>query len=90
MKLTNAVFVLLTCFMPVVIAQPTATNSEIVVDIQTDSTIIRGNDELPKVTFIVPWNNGELDDGEGTPLILHSLYGDLYDPVQPGIDGMPK
>lgn len=64
--------------------------NEIIVDIQTDSTIIRGNDELPKVTFIVPWNDGDPESDEETPLILHSLYGDLYQPVLPGIDGMSE
>jgi len=46
---------------------------------------IQGNKELPKVLFVVPWQEVKSTVGgrEEQGLVLHSLYGDLFDPVKP-------
>ncbi len=44
---------------------------------------IQGNRELPKALYIVPWQEVEIKNGkrDRQQLILHSLYGDLFDPI---------
>lgn len=42
----------------------------------------RGNSELPNVLYITPWR--ELQTQHKTQqLTLHSLYGDLFEPIEP-------
>ena len=47
---------------------------------------IQANKELPKVLFVVPWQNKKQKKGSKNEqrLVLHSLYGDLFDPINPG------
>ncbi len=44
---------------------------------------LQGNKELPKALYIVPWQQVEIEQGSRyrQQLVLHSLYGDLFDPV---------
>ncbi len=44
---------------------------------------IQGNKELPKALYIVPWQEIEFKKSAKykQQLVLHSLYGDLFDPV---------
>lgn len=44
---------------------------------------IKGSKELPKGLYIVPWQEVKKKKGVKTKqrLVLHSLYGDLFDPV---------
>lgn len=44
---------------------------------------IQGNKELPKALYIVPWQEVEIKKGAKykQQLVLHSLYGDLFDPI---------
>jgi hypothetical protein len=51
--------------------------------IEMETTIIKGNKELPKILFIVPWQDAKQTKGEEHELVIHSLYGDLFDPVVP-------
>jgi len=53
---------------------------------ELDTLKIQGNKELPKVLFVVPWQEvkSSKDGKEEQGLVLHSLYGDLFDPVMPG------
>ncbi len=46
---------------------------------------IHGNKELPKMLFIVPWKKSDNSAGQekAQQLVLHSLYGDLFDPITP-------
>ncbi len=46
---------------------------------------IQGNKELPKGLYIVPWQDIKKTKGSKNKqrLVLHSLYGDLFDPVNP-------
>ena len=51
--------------------------------IEVDTTRIKANKELPKVLYVVPWKDvkGRKDTEE--KLVLHDLFGDLYEPVLP-------
>ncbi len=54
------------------------------VEIKMDATIIKGNTELPKILYIVPWKEiKQSKSNNEQQLIIHSLYGDLFDPVIP-------
>ena len=46
-------------------------------------TTIKGNEELPKILYIVPWKEIEQSKNEEQKLVLHSLFGDLFDPAYP-------
>ncbi len=53
--------------------------------LELKTTIIKGNKEVPQMLFIVPWQNTKSSDKkEAQKLILHSLFGDLFDPMLPG------
>ena len=47
--------------------------------LELDSTSIRGNQELPKVLYIVPWKDPELGDLVGKP--VNSLVDEVLAPV---------
>ena len=51
--------------------------------IQLEVTTIKGNEELPKILYIVPWKEVEASKNDEQKLVLHSLFGDLFDPVYP-------
>lgn len=51
--------------------------------VELETTIIKGNDELPKILYIIPWKDVEQSKTEEQKLVLHSLFGDLFDPVYP-------
>ena len=51
--------------------------------IELDTTTIKGNTELPKYLYVVPWQDKEGKRDKERKLKLHNLYGDLFDPVMP-------
>ncbi|MDH5354129.1 MAG: hypothetical protein OEY09_06755 [Gammaproteobacteria bacterium] len=51
--------------------------------IELGTTTIKGNKELPKILYIVPWKEVKPQYIPQQELVLHSLYGDLFDPVLP-------
>lgn len=51
--------------------------------IELEITTIKGNKELPRILYIVPWKDIEESKSEEQKLVLHSLFGDLFDPVYP-------
>jgi hypothetical protein len=51
--------------------------------IELKTTTIKGNKELPKILYIVPWKDVEIAPKAERKLVLHSLFGDLFDPVLP-------
>jgi len=53
------------------------------IEIQMDTTIIKGNTELPKILYIVPWREIKHSKQNEQQFIIHSLYGDLFDPALP-------
>jgi len=64
-----------------VLLLPVASFAEDEIELQT--TIIKGNKELPKILYIVPWKDIEKSKNAERKLKLHSLFGDLFDPVLP-------
>ncbi len=63
---------------------PVASLAEDEIELQT--TIIKGNKELPKILYIVPWKDITKSKNAERKLELHSLFGDLFDPVLPKQD----
>lgn len=51
--------------------------------IELDTTTIKGNTELPKSLYVVPWQDKTRESTESQKLVLHNLYGDLFDPIMP-------
>lgn len=51
--------------------------------IELKTTTIKGNKELPKILYIVPWKDVKQNKIAERKLVLHSLFGDLFDPVLP-------
>lgn len=51
--------------------------------IELQTTVIKGNKELPKILYIVPWKDITKNKKAERKLVLHSLFGDLFDPVLP-------
>jgi hypothetical protein len=51
--------------------------------IELDTTTIKGNTELPKFLYVVPWQDRKSDQKQEQKLVLHNLYGDLFDPQLP-------
>jgi len=52
-------------------------------EVELETTFIRDNKELPQVLYIVPWKDVGEKNKKKEPLILHSLFGDAFDPVIP-------
>lgn len=72
-KLITPILFAATFFLPV--------NAEDTIELET--TIIKGNKELPKILYIVPWKDVKQNKIAERKLVLHSLFGDLFDPVLP-------
>jgi len=53
------------------------------VEIKMKTTTIKANTELPKIIYIVPWKETAKNTKKQQKLIIHNLYGDLFDPVVP-------
>ena len=51
--------------------------------IELETTTIKGNTELPKFLYVVPWQDRKSDQKQEQKLVLHNLYGDLFDPLLP-------
>ncbi|NOZ52242.1 MAG: hypothetical protein GXP08_03710 [Gammaproteobacteria bacterium] len=49
---------------------------------QLEISVIKGNRELPKVLYIMPWKRLSNDSVE-QKLTLHSLFEDAFDPIEP-------
>jgi len=51
--------------------------------IKLEMTTIKGNKELPKILYVVPWKELKQSRKDEQKLVLHSLFGNLFDPVLP-------
>jgi len=51
--------------------------------IELRTTTIKGNKELPKILYVVPWKDIKRSKKAERKLVLHSLFGDLFDPALP-------
>lgn len=56
--------------------------------IELESITVKGNKEFPQTLYIVPWQDVKARSRQEQPLVLHSLFGDLFDPLHV-IDGAP-
>lgn len=58
-------------------------------ELELDTTFIKGNKELPQMMYIVPWQDMKTKKGQKAAqnLTLHSLFGDIFDPVLPAESG---
>jgi len=52
-------------------------------EVEMETTFIKGNKELPQVLYIVPWQELKTEHKKEKTLILHSLFGDAFEPVIP-------
>ncbi len=52
-------------------------------EVEMETTFIKGNKELPQVLYIVPWQELKTEQQKEKTLILHSLFGDAFEPVIP-------
>ena len=54
-------------------------------ELELDTTFIKGNKELPQMMYIVPWQDMKTKEGQKAAqnLTLHSLFGDIFDPILP-------
>ncbi len=73
-KITRYFFVLL-------LTLPLTSFAEDTIELRT--TTIKGNKELPKILYVVPWKDIKKNKKAERRLVLHSLFGDLFDPVLP-------
>ena len=51
--------------------------------IKLKTTVIKGNTELPKILYVVPWQDSKESQKSQQKLVLHSLFGDLFEPITP-------
>lgn len=49
--------------------------------IKLETTIIKGNKEMPQIVYIVPWKDMQSHSQTEQTLVLHSLFGNLFEPV---------
>jgi hypothetical protein len=55
--------------------------------VELESIYIKGNKEFPQIIYIVPWKDMKTKDHKEQTLVLHSLFGNLFDPVYALSDG---
>jgi hypothetical protein len=52
--------------------------------IRLETTVIKGNREMPQIVYIVPWKDMKNQGQKEQTLVLHSLFGDTFNPVHAG------
>ena len=55
-------------------------------EVELKTTIIKGNNEAPQIFYMVPWqetSNTHNKKQKEQKLVLHSLFGNLFDPLLP-------
>ena len=51
--------------------------------LELETTFIKGNKELPQILYVVPWKDTKTVKRKEQQIVLHSLFGDLFDPIKP-------
>lgn len=51
--------------------------------VELKTSFIKGNKELPQVLYIVPWQEIRKTTKKPENMVLHSLYGDIFQPITP-------
>lgn len=77
MKAINSVFFV------ALVSLAVATGAQNASQMELNTTVIKGNTELPKYLYVVPWQDRKSEQKVEQKLVLHNLYGDLFDPVLP-------
>lgn len=72
--------IILSLFFVVALVIPDAAADD---RIELKTTTIKGNKELPKILYVVPWKDIKRSKLDEQQLVLHSLFGDLFEPVLP-------
>jgi len=54
--------------------------------LELETTFIKGNKDMPQILYVVPWQDIKKSKSEEQNIVLHSLFGDLFDPVNPSIE----
>jgi len=57
--------------------------SEPVDRVELTTSFIKGNKELPQTLYIVPWQEIKKVSKKQENMVLHSLYGDIFQPMIP-------
>ena len=58
-----------------------AENQQEIDRVELKTSFIKGNKELPQVLYIVPWQTIKQGKKKTTNMVLHSLYGNIFQPV---------
>jgi len=58
-----------------------ATAAEPADRVELTTSFIKGNKELPQVLYIVPWQEVKKITKKPENMVLHSLYGDIFQPI---------
>ena len=51
--------------------------------LELETTFIKGNKELPQILYVVPWKDVKNSKKKEQQIVLYSLFGDLFEPVNP-------
>lgn len=51
--------------------------------LELETTFIKGNKELPQILYVVPWKDIKTTKKKEQKIVLYSLFGDLFEPVNP-------
>ena len=51
--------------------------------LELETTLIKGNKELPQILYVVPWKDIKSSRKKEQKIVLYSLFGDLFEPVNP-------
>lgn len=51
--------------------------------LELETTFIKGNKELPQILYVVPWKDIKRSRRNEQQIVLFSLFGDLFEPVNP-------
>ncbi len=51
--------------------------------LELETTFIKGNKELPQILYVVPWKDSKSSRKKEQQIVLYSLFGDLFEPINP-------
>lgn len=81
MRITHRFFLIILSILYLSLC--TATQAQTEDKLELETTIIKGNTELPKILYVVPWQDDLETEIEEQRLVLHSLFGDIFEPTTP-------
>ena len=51
--------------------------------LELETTFIKGNKEMPQILYVVPWKDIKSTKKKEQQIVLYSLFGDLFEPINP-------